>query len=355
MNVQEELRHGLHLLAEDPSAPLVRPDLERARADGRRLIRRRRTAKVVAPALALATVAGLAVTAWPQDDAPRTPPVVAAPRFQLLVNKAAFGWLPSGHTSFFTHNEDGVFSLAAQSGGRHGSQVVLSVFRKGKEPALGMLPGAVPAKRVPVRPINGRRAHWLQAPSYRATEARLRFQLHPGQWAEVEINAWKRGNMAATVRRIAESVKPLNEPAALPVQIKALPQGFGPGSVRIATQGSSIGWDTTINFSPGLFITLSLPNDTSGDVGRPPRKPNSTFNGHPAYQGPPTGIPLTRETEKKTELMCLYELKGLNMCVYTLTAKAAALLKPSGGLKGLAARIKVLGADPADWTTTPLR
>jgi hypothetical protein len=268
--------------------------------------------------------------------------VTTAPYAQPLIKKASFGWLPERFTAFITSQEGGTFSAAAQS--KDGSQLFLSVFRPGGEPALGKMRGAVPAKAVRTRPVNGRRAHWLQPPSHRAGEARLRFELRPGQWAELELNAWKRGNVEGTIRRVAETVKPQEEPAAFPLQISGLPRGFVPAEAHIATTGSSIGWETALSFSPLLTITLSQASGSGPSRRKFRRAPNTTFNGHPAYQ----------RASRGNQMLCVYGLQGLDLCLETRGAKAKALLTSLGGLPGLAKRVKVLGADPSRWTTSPL-
>ncbi|MBW8481750.1 hypothetical protein [Actinomadura parmotrematis] len=358
------LRSGLHDLAE-ASVPPIRTDLADVRARGARARRRRRAARAAVPlAAGLAAAAVIAVPAGGDGHRPSVASGRPAAR-DPLTGPATFGALPAGYRVTITDDASGTFQLtAAKKGGL--PQYVLSVYPPGREPAMGMMRGAVPARRVPAGKVNGRAAHWLQPPppgaGTAAGEARLRFQSPDGRWAELELDAAPAGtDLAAQIHRVAAGVRFAPAPLAVPVRLRDLPAGLRLIGTSVSTDATSgIGWRTVLTFSAAtrsrdLTVTLGKPaGDRMWAGGR--RAPNTTVDGHAAYRqaaGPArTKEGLTR-VGAGLDVLCVYEVTGTDVCLEA-TPKGSALLKATGGLPGLYARTTVLGTDPARWTSAPL-
>jgi len=365
----DELRQGLRDLADQPRP--IRTDIAAARVRGRRVIRTRRTLAAGGTALALGAVAVLAIPGGGPGKSVRPASRVTELRaHHRFVAPASFGWLPSGWRVIdqtFGQEDlsstDG-YAVSAQSLPQRGDgpvrQAILTVFRPGKEPPMGYMRGGIPAKAIAAETVNGRPAHWLQPPppgaGTAAGEARLRFELAPRQWAELEVDDDPPGDdVKSLLYRIARGIQPRGAVTAFPVEIDGLPTAFTPIFASVDTEtSSSVGWSTRFALKPSLNITVSL--HARNDHGTPIFAANTTIDGHPAYYGDGTARGVVRGAGKplpQSQYLCVYGVRALNVCLEA-QGPAQAALKPVGGLQGLFRQIKIFGPTRSQWSTRPL-
>lgn len=392
----DDLRQGLRDIADQPRP--IRIDIAAVRARGRRTVRTRRITAAAGSAAAIAVVAALTLEVLPGGP-PRGPAPVGAPvrphpvRPNPFLARASFGWLPPGWQIIDSQaGREAVGAAAAPAQGYSVSaqrvpakddgvhQVILTVFPPGPEPAMGFMRGAVPAKAIPAGPVNGHRAHWLQPPppgaGTAAGEARLRIQYGGDQWAELEINdVPAAGDVVAMLYQIARSIRLQTTPMAFPIKITGLPSAFAPSWADVQTiKSSSVGWSTTLSFTPGLLgVTAELPGDVSPGTRRSfvggRHATNTTIGGHLAYYLDPAQMAALEDQARKathggapvpaqggrepSERLCVYDVNGLDIC-FEARGPAVTALAPLGGLPGLYRRTTVLGPDQRHWTTDPL-
>ncbi|REE96901.1 hypothetical protein [Thermomonospora umbrina] len=399
---ETDLRTRLHELADsDTTAPRV--DLALARRRGRRL-RRRRALMVTAPATAIAVAASVLLSG---GDGGSTPPPealrpAASPLPNPLTRQVTFGWLPKYYKLTGRDLENGWthFRAYGKAGDDGVAQLFVTLFPEGPAPSLGKMRGGVQAVPIPVEPVGGREAHWMQPPPPGAGsapgEGRLRVRFRPRQWGEIEINdtGMSSEEITRTLRKAAAGVRLSEEPARFPVEISGFPSGLTvetarPGAAaRPGSEGIArlVMEETALNFAQGLYITVTRAGAMDG---KHSRKPNTTIDGHRAYHlaGTATTRPGHEAAEAAklrdrggplrpedvlvgTEYLCVYRVNGMDVCMSTSPPMtevyderggrvvpqpnwASEILKPSGGLVGLYRRTKVLGTDSTKWSTTP--
>lgn len=387
-----DLRRVLQELADEPIE--IGTNVAAARSRGRRILRLRRTAAVTGSVLAVGSVvAGVALARTDGSTAAPQPAVLATtrPGNGPFAAKAVFGWLPAGwkvmdsqvgdpqaaaaESGSSTEGQGGLaparrnaFSMFAQGpagGGVH--QVSFTLFAPGQEPELGYMRGAAQARPVPAKPVAGHPAHWLQppppGPGTAPGEARLRIKYGPNQWAEIEVDDVPGHDVSALLYRIAENIRLGTFPMAMPIRLTGLAKTFRAADYQAIdpAQAGSAGWSVVLTFTPGLTITIN-PQGGNRTYAKGHRTPNTTVDGHPATHltGTPdtlSGIrlagPHPTPTTQPGEILCIYQVDGLDIC-YQATAPARTALRPSGGLAALYHHTTIFGRNGSTWTTQPV-
>lgn len=334
----DTLSSALGNIAEQ-DVPPSRVDADRARADGRRMLRRRRTAAGLGGTGAVALVAALAVGPGhvfgdgPGDGAAATKQVLRTADWDPLVAPASFGWLPA--------NAPNVNYLIAPGPGQ-GSQVLgkgnaapddsaanlptmiwLSMLGPGDSPAAASGEILVPAPKV-----NNRPAFWEVDPGSlnpdRGKAGILYFQSPNGRWAE--INAYYLGEdpVAATLLHVAQGAHIGDTAVPLPVRISGLPADVIAPVAQLSRPATVKGgsWSLELGFSMGA-------DNDSVQVQVLPATAN---------------IGSSSEIDRHCKTS-----NGLLICVSTMNNRAPWYL--AGGFDGLLRDITSLGTDPAHWTT----
>jgi hypothetical protein len=275
-----------------------------------------------------------------------------------LMQRATFGWLPAGlHANGYVadHQDEKYLQVTAQ-GGMGKATVTLTAYDRGKEPFLGYLPGAVPAKRIPAASINGHRAYWIIKPNPSGQSSfKLRWQYAPNSWADLEGGELP-GDSAELTKmayKIAKSATfGSSRPIAMPLHVGGVPAGLSPDRTLL-NNGAYGGVNASLDYFAGgptsyLFISVTKSDGTAGTGGAskhgPPSKrispPNMKLRGYAAYYRAPG-------------LLNVYGVNGFDV---EITASGAVLAKvnKAGGVVGLFSRMTVLGTDQANWTTNPI-
>jgi hypothetical protein len=306
----------------------------------------------VAAAVAVATQVGI------HPATLHTSPAAESAKYtDLLVERAAFGWLPRGlHANgYVADRQDQDFFQVTAQGAKAGAGVTLTGYGRGKEPILPHLPGGVPGKRIPAAPINGHSAYWIFEPKESGQSSfELRWQYAPNSWADLVGNGLH-GSSAELTRmayKIAESATfGGTRPIAMPLHVDGVPGGLTPKRT-VLNKGAFGEVSASLGFivaSPsdflGIDITRSDGTIGTGVPGKPgapilgrPR-PNTKLDGYPAYQTP--------------SLVYVYGVNGFDVHI-SASGPVLAKLNKTGGVAGLFHRTTVLGSDEASWTTNPV-
>lgn len=304
-------------------------DLERALRDGRRTIRRRQVAGVLAAACAALTVVGGATTlvdlpttgrghplpeavadrpGWTEttDAGSAQPPERAPQAFDPSLRYAAFGWLPAGLTDWsVTTGRDGYTTSAsgpASPGGKtEPASVVLRLVTAGHDIVLTQTDNFVTAPGVttgwsevtPAEPLLGRTARWNGRATTGPHSAALRWQYAPDAWAEVIVSNLGGGDARTVARRVAEQIRyGVDERLQLPYRLPSgLPEGLRPATLALTSSGSS-GWSARAGYGASrtssgdwpLTVIVIPRSSTHGDG--PIAEPDTTIDGLPARRTP---------------------------------------------------------------------
>jgi hypothetical protein len=272
-----------------------------------------------------------------------------------LMESAQYRWLPSGYKVGWTfdRNPDGAFELdAGPTGGGLGRNVIrLQDFGKTAEPALGHLPGGVPAKRIPAEPVDGHRAYWIVAPTLAANAQQsfeLRWEYAPGYWADlsgISVKASSSHVLANTVYKIAGSVRFMQRiQAPMPLRIKDLPAGLG--STRV-TIGTTPYLESDLFFASGLAIgvTAGPGADKEPNSYKTAHLTHLTINGHQALE--------YGDLAKGSAGLYVYNVNG-SLVSIEARGRSAAILHRAGGLVTLFKHMTIYGTDTGLWNTDPL-
>ncbi|NVI90364.1 hypothetical protein [Actinomadura sp. BRA 177] len=350
-----DLKERLERIANVP-APAPAVDVAAAVAKGRRIKRTRKAAVAVVAGVSVA-VAGVVVLPSPSEERPSK--VVEPPsRYGTpLIEKAAFGWLPAGFARTRVTQEDGRLSTYKVNAGRGPGNlsITLTLYPAGIRPGVPMLPGARKGHLTKAAPVNGRPAYWSikpGGPGSQQVPAEFRWEYRPKTWALLSIS--DRGVAdVETVRRIAAGVEFGGEkPMAFPVRVTGLPAGLELGRVWLGG-GPDVLFALGASDGDGeLRVALSPASETVKNR----FKPNTTIDGHPAFDTrlPHPGPTAGRVPSSKAQSLHVFGVRGFDI---SIDARGEPLqrLQASGGVTGLFRRITVIGKDPKDWTTTPLR
>ncbi|MEV1288205.1 hypothetical protein [Micromonospora sp. NPDC049679] len=372
----------LDALRDDPLPPSA-VDIERALTDGRRSVRRRRMASVVAAGCAVLAVAGgVSVAGLPnagtppaveQSTAAPTPTATPTPSrapasFDPTRRYATVGWLPAGMTQLHTLTGTDQFSLRADppAGPKDApsdpaqdvSYVMLRIVPTGYD--IRPLDHGVPFARkeavttkwpaeTETEPVHGRRARWNTNVAA-ANGIGLRWEYAPDAWAEVLVQGRAAGpDHRATARRIAESVRyGVDEPIPLPFRVPPLPGTLRPMSVSLHTSTATprAGWNAGISYGDGkrsangewpLAVRAFPRSSQTGGGGA--GEPNTTIDGHAARRWDWTDA-------DGGEGLGIYGVKGLYVGLVTDDDTTTRQLP--GGL-GQLFRGMELYPDPRDW------
>lgn len=262
-----------------------------------------------------------------------------------LVERAAFGWLPSGlHTNGYTadHQEQRYFQATAQGAGRLGASVTLTAYAPGKEPILPHLPGGIPAKRIPAASINGHSAYWIFQPDASGQSSfELRWRYAPRSWADLEGVGLHGSDSALTAMayKIARSATlGGTRPIAMPLHVGGVPGGMTPKRT-VLNNGAFDQVSAILDYivkEPTSALTIGIVR-SSDSAGRP--QPNTQLDGHPAY--------------RTTGALYVFGVNGFDVQI-DASGSVLAELNKTGGLVALFHRITIYGGDPANWTTNPV-
>jgi len=340
----DALARALHSIA-GQDAPASRIDPDRARRDGRRILRRRRAAAGLGGAFAVTAVAAAALGAGHvfgggRVAAPATgAPVVHAGDWDPLVAPATFGWLPANaqNINYSVAPGPGQGPAALGKGSR------ISDGQVGHDPAYIWLtaldPGAAAPKPGPANDgfgrilisapdVNGRAAYWAVDPSKRDPDLGaagiLYFQSPAGRWASVNAYYLDTDPVAATLLHVARTAHIGDSPVPLPVQISGLPANATAPVAELDRPATVPGgaWSVTITFgiaNSGGTVTLTVAPTTAAPA-----------------SGASAGSPCEVSN-------------GLQICAQKSGDVGPTLLP--GGIEGFLHGVRSLGADPAHWST----
>jgi hypothetical protein len=320
-------------------------------------LRLHRAGAVVTPLLAAGAVAAIVlltvVSAGQRDTRPHTAvrpaPLPAAPAsFDPLRPYLSFGWLPAGSAVI-----SGKTGRTAQylDAGRPGlMEWTLAAYAAGQcrltrsQMTCTGLSSAFDAQLTRRAPdIDGRTAYW--GPGV------LVFQYARGGWAKLTFR-----NRAGALR-VAEHVSfgAATAPLRFPAQLTGMPAGwqvryamFGPG-----TQAKIFGFDKGAA-GPGIPSTEPA-NNFPDFISINPTAPNSSCysSSGQSRQQMIAGYPVTitrvpAGSQPAVQQLCAARADGLSVSI-TVTGN-----HPVADVTGIFAHLRLLGPDPANWTTKPI-
>lgn len=372
----------------DGDQPPANVSIGAAASRGRSLLRRRRTRLAGPPVLAAAAVVAVAlagvlpagkaqVPTHPHPTASKETPVAAAPqRFNPLVPYASLGWLPAGESvSSGATGRIGMF-LNAGSGGHirwqlwayaHGQCVLTTqqapsgsdTKRSHRVPYLNCYDGAqqwngiVLSGSAPA--VNGRRAFW--APGS------VVWEYAPGGWAEL-INTNSTGNpgrVALQIARSAEFGTGTPQPILFALQLTTAPAAWQVSSTSFVRQGGALlaesyavtSGDAVLPANEGSdavnlpFVSLGAPNANGCYVDPAGQSVHRVING---YQVLVTDIPGSTGARPMVPSyrVCVNNADGFQVLI------GANGWHPAVAPVTLFQHLRLLGTNPADWTTRPL-
>jgi hypothetical protein len=350
-----DLHERLHRLADQP-APPQRLDIAQAQRSGRRTRQRRRAGAVGGCVVAVAALAAAAVLPWtPANPARPAPALQPAPSRTILAPDASFGWLPAGEhlKTVIVDRQNGAQSFELDT-----SQITLTTYPSGPEPVLPHFGGGIQAKRLPAASVNGHPAYWLAKPG-QSNIIHLRWRYDRAGWADLQLNGTAATLNTRAVYRIADSIivgKP--SPLRFPVRITGLPGSLIP--VRMGLREAEVDYNFQVAASPSataheqqanwLSITTLTDSPSVRQHLRSQALPNTTINGHPAWDSRIDPAHSTQHQASHGEQVVVYDDHGQILQV-NAGPGTLKILAPSGGVPGLIKRITLL--PKADWTTTP--
>lgn len=369
--------------------PPSRVDIAQARQRGAQRLRRRRWAAGVAPLLAAAVVAAViagtgALSRGPGGGGgtgPVSPVRVAVPRhpFNPLAPYAAFGWLPKGDTRTPSSPTSTLIQLQLTIGSAAKGQFMLTVWapttcnldaakvraalRGGHHPTLDCedtISGWAAELGRPAPAVAGRPAFWFDGHE-------LAWEYAPHAWAMLSV--YRRGAAIpdATIVKVAAHVKyaATTKPSVkFPFQLTGLPASW-----RVTSDA----WRATAD---GLVSATSDEMGGNAAVGPPGRRfagmlpqieitpgksechffNDSSGSSRRVVLGGVTAI-VTRFTGsgvRPYQGLCVAETDGLHVSFLENPEPGRAGFA-FGGVTGIFLHhLRLLGPDPATWTTHPL-
>lgn len=358
---------GLLELAAATEAPPSRVDVELARGRGRRKLRRRATlagapaVAVIAVLVAALAVSGSGGAAPGRGKAPATHGQVAAPRrFSLLSPYAAFGWLPAGESLdggtdsptnvYLTAGPGPSWALTVYTAGfcNLTSAQVLRQLGLHQRPQLDCSDSAggtvYPVTSAAAARVDGHTAFWTAGHVY------LIWQYADRGWAALEP---PKSAATRTVIRIARGVRygAAGSPVEFPVQLVGMPTGWALAYVHFAADagvlraseyqltGTGPGADSPMLTTDPATAGSSCYYYPDGQSAR------RTING---YQVTVNHIPAS-DGRVPVQQVCAPNADGLMVFVSTYGSHAA-----PDAVSIFGRHMRILGTNPADWTTKPL-
>jgi hypothetical protein len=348
--------------------PPSRVSVEAARTSGRRKLRRRRAALSGTPAVAVAVVALLAGGILPgfhaREPHQSTPPAAGSPppptrAFDPLVPYATLGWLPDGgkvldgttdrHFQFLdagtTSAADWLLSVFSEGRCNLTAEQILQRLRQGMKPSLKCTVGPGSAQILTVK---------AQAPSVHgrlafSTGHGLVWEYTRGSWATLQ-DSERRPSLTRIVRVAAGVTFGRPQPALeYPFQLTGLPAAW---------QISGVHFEPDQGIMRGRSISLGPPRDFEGVTFdatlATPRSYCSFFPGGQSQRRTINGIAVivTRTPGRRhvpvTYQVCAAHARGLDVLLSTYGPQ-----RPRA-VSIFTHNLRILGSDPARWTTRPL-
>ena len=368
--------------------PPSRVDIELARQRGRTLLRWRRWALAGAPVLAAASVAAIVLGIGAVTGGGGGPSIPPAPltgpahrQFNPLAPYAAFGWLPKGVARHVNSTYSNQTELQLGAGSAAKGQFSLTVWAHGAcNPDAAQVRAALRRQHHP--PLNCADANqgWVVNLSRRAPAVGGR----PAFWFDGHMLAWEYARHAwatlyvsrpgtpipaATIVKVAAHVRFAATPEPVvkfPFQLTGLPASWRVLSVAA--------WRATRD---GLLAGTSRELGSTTAVGRPDGPITGTIgqiaitpgrSGCPFFHGSPDGsserVSLNGVTATVTRFtgsgarpyqgLCIAETNGLHVQFLEYPEPGHAGFA-FGGVTGVFRHhLRLLGPDPANWTTRPV-
>jgi hypothetical protein len=359
---------GLLELAAATEAPPPRVDVELARSRGRRKLRWRRASLAVAPAVAVIAVLAAAVAVSGSGGAapglgkvPAAHGQVTPPqRFSLQSPYATFGWLPPGEsldggtigpaTVYLTAGPSVSWALTAYVAGfcNLTSEQVLRQLGQHHQSQLtcaSAAGGSVYGITSPAPRVDGHAAFWTTSHTY------LVWQYADRSWAAL---APPKSAAAGVVIKVAGNVRygAAGSPVKFPVQLVGMPAGWMLAYVHFAADAGVLGASqygltgTGVGADSPMFTTDPTAGSGSSCYYYPDgQSARRTINGYrvtvnhlPAANGNPP-----------VEQVCAPSADGLAVFVSTYGSHAS-----PNAVSIFRGHMRLLGTDPANWTTKPL-
>jgi hypothetical protein len=353
--------------------PPSRVDIALARQRGAQRLRRRRWAAGLAPLAAAAAVAAIIAGTGALSRAgglggegpkPVSPTRVTPPhRFDPLAPYAAFGWLPKGVPRAASGADSLPTEVTLGTSARSAEQFTLTVWAPGtcnldaaqvsealrdhRHPQLNCMQnaGAGSAGTVdqPEPPVRGR-------PAFSQFGNILAWEYARDSWAT--LMAYRRPGTVSmvTMLRVAAGVRyaATKTPSVrFPYQLTGIPAAW---------RATSAGWRPSGNDLLGESLDAGLVSEINVTPGRsgcwfdPGSSRRITLDGLHAV------FTLFRERGVRSyQGLCVPETDGLSVSFLALRAPGSKSY-PLGGVTGIFLHhLRLLGPDPANWTTHPLR
>jgi len=350
-------------------APPSAVDIGLARRRGLNRLRRRRWGTALAPVLAAAAVAAIVLgtgalaggTGNGRHGSPHPVSPVAPPhRFNPLRPYATFGWLPPGVPASADITQSLPAEQIALTGTLQTCEYQLTVWAPGtcdrdpsqlaralkrhRHPQLNCMQnpsaGSVAQAVSQAPPVRGRPAFWLRG-------RMLAWQYAPRSW--VTLQAYRRGTSVppAILLRVAAAVR-YGDPNApgprFPYQLTGMPASWQVTSVHWGAK-DLLGKGLSAGLIGQLLVTPGKGNcwfDPAGSRG-------ITLNGVKAI------LTVFRQPGARTyQGLCVPETGGLSVAFLLFRAHGEHGYPFGGAARLFLHNLRLLGPDPANWTTRPL-
>jgi hypothetical protein len=356
-------------------APPTRIDIALARRKGRARLRWRRAAivggvPVVAAIAAVAMIVGGMLPARTSGPVAVRGNVVTPHRFNPLIPYASFGWLPSGKhiTAAYTSAASEDLEVGPTGSPRswdlmvytvgscnHTSGQLLRLLHGGHQPTMkctlnwGASGGGHPTLANPVSavapPVNGHRAFWARpvcnTNQCNLAAAMLVWNYAPGGWARLS------GPSRSDALKIADNVTfgaSTGHAIRFPVTITGPSPSWRVTMVQSAPYGGVLAaqqWDLGTTAAALSFTVLpQRVAKVSGTCNlQPPRAARHQMIG---------GFPVTTTITAQGSQACTPHAHGMSVYIFT-----GAKMAPDA-IAIFAHHLRLLGPNPAAWTTQPL-
>lgn len=354
----------LGLAADTVEPPAAGVDIQLARSRGRRKLRWRRAGLAGVPAAAvLAAVAGVTATAVPSGtggNAPVRPAAISTPgqvtpprQFSPLIPYADFGWLPDGESldggqitpvvTYLTAGPANGWALTLHVAGRcePGVAKVLRQLGLHRRPALSCTGWAAGVASV-APPVAGHMAFWL------AGRGSLAWQYAPGCWA-VLAGPFRQAAIGDVIRvagsiRYDTAARPSIE---FPVRLTGLPPAPRVASIYFVADAGVLRASQFSLTGSGAASFTTDPASPRGSCHFYPggQSRRETMNG---YQVVVNHINAARGNPP-VQQVCAADADGLAVFISTYGSNPV-----PDAISIFARHTRLLGTNPASWTTQPL-
>ncbi|GIH16784.1 hypothetical protein [Rugosimonospora africana] len=353
MSEQVEIAALLHAEATTDEPPSSVLDVKRAMSVGRRQRRygRAACAGLVVAVLAAGAVtvprvlpargtAGYDVAGLPAVSAlPTMSGDVAPPSFDPLKLYLKFGWVPGRYDQrSYEVGATGQGMMAVLMAypvvGHDWQGVSVTLYPRGVTPPPPQrLVGRATVTRTIPASVNGQDANWTVYSGATIPEAFLDWRYAPQGWARIQVTD-ANADVADIAVRVAEKLQvSTTTSVTVPFRVGALPSGLRRVSTSInsSTQSDDSPWYAEMAFSAGrteqqrederLIVNATAYRDQDRVGGKGFDTPNTTIDGHPTSQIPPSG---------PTSDLTVYHIGLMNLEVEASTLGVAGLLGPEG-------------------------